>query len=128
MKFFVASTISSFYYMNLFLKPVTQTLIQLNPILGETLQATYSDGSRVYCEQISHHPPVSYMLVIGPNNLYRYYGHYHYEAKAGLNSMTLTNKGFRTLEFANGDKIKANFSRDTFSGVFLGTMRSEVIG
>ena len=42
MKYFVASTISSFYYMNLFLKP-------LNPILGETLQATYSDGSKVYC-------------------------------------------------------------------------------
>lgn len=68
------------------------------------------------------------MLVIGPNNLYRYYGHYHYEAKAGLNSMTLTNKGYRILEFANGDKIRSNFSKDTFSGVFLGTMRSEVIG
>jgi hypothetical protein len=42
--------------------------------------------------------------------------------------MTLTNKGYRILEFANGDKIKANFSKDIFSGVFLGTLRSEVIG
>jgi Oxysterol-binding protein len=30
-----------------------------NPILGETWQATLSDGTAVYLEQISHHPPVS---------------------------------------------------------------------
>lgn len=30
-----------------------------NPILGETYQAEYSGGVRVYAEQISHHPPIS---------------------------------------------------------------------
>lgn len=32
------------------------------------------------------------------------------------------------MEFPNGEKIRSTFSKDTFSGVFLGTMRSEVVG
>jgi hypothetical protein len=76
--------------MNMFLKP-------LNPVIGETLQATYSDGTQLYCEQISHHPPISYFLVIGPRNEYRYYGYYDYEAKAGLNSGKVINTGRRFI-------------------------------
>ncbi|MEW5319702.1 MAG: hypothetical protein WDW38_010840 [Sanguina aurantia] len=37
-----------------------------NPILGETYQATYANGVEVYCEQISHHPPVSSWQVYEP--------------------------------------------------------------
>lgn len=33
--------------------------LKLNPILGETLQGQFNDGTQVYCEQFSHHPPVS---------------------------------------------------------------------
>ena len=33
---------------------------------GETWQATLGDGSKVYFEQISHHPPVSAFQLIGP--------------------------------------------------------------
>jgi hypothetical protein len=39
---------------------------QLNPIIGETLQGGYPDGTKIYCEQISHHPPISYFLCVGP--------------------------------------------------------------
>jgi hypothetical protein len=35
-----------------------------NPILGETYQ-TFIDGCPVYGEQISHHPPISSLLMIG---------------------------------------------------------------
>ena len=41
------------------LRRQTSTLKPFNPILGETYQAQYSSGVRVYAEQISHHPPVS---------------------------------------------------------------------
>lgn len=37
----------------------TSQLKPFNPILGETLQATMPDGSKVYCEHISHHPPIT---------------------------------------------------------------------
>lgn len=66
----------------------------MNPILGETLQATYNDGTLVYAEQISHHPPISAYLIYGPKNQYIFSGYYCYEAKAGLNSVTV-----RTLNF-----------------------------
>ncbi len=42
---------------------------------------------------------MSYFLLIGPNNIYRYYGYYDYDAKAGLNSLTVINKGKRYIEF-----------------------------
>lgn len=42
MKYVVTSIISSAYYMNLFMKP-------LNPVLGETLEGYYADGTQIYC-------------------------------------------------------------------------------
>ena len=42
--------------------------------------------------------------------------------------MTLVNKGRRTFQFQNGDIINVNFSKETFAGVFLGSLRSEAIG
>lgn len=121
MKYVITSIISSSYYMNLFLKP-------LNPVIGETLQGSYADGTQIYCEQISHHPPISYFLVVGPNLTYRYIGYYAFEANAGLNSMTLNNKGRRWFEFADGTRIDVNFNKETYAGVFMGSLRSEAIG
>jgi hypothetical protein len=83
----------------------------LNPVIGETLQGSYPDGTQIYCEQISHHPPISYFLVIGPKESYRYSGYYAFEASAGLNSMTLNNKGRRSFIFRNGDRIEVNFAK-----------------
>lgn len=37
-----------------------------NPILGETWQAQLSDGTCMFMEQISHHPPVSAFHMEGP--------------------------------------------------------------
>ena len=103
-------------------------MIQLNPVIGETLEGSYADGTKIYCEQISHHPPVSYFLVIGPEESYRYTGYYAFQASAGLNSMTLTNKGRRTFQFKNGQVISVNFGKEIFAGVFIGSLRSEAIG
>lgn len=84
------------FYQNLsFVKP-------LNPIIGETCEASYNDGTQLYSEQIGHHPPVSYFLVIGPNESYRYYGNYNYASSAGLNSVTLKNSGAREILFKDG--------------------------
>ena len=85
MKYCLAGSISAAYHMNLFLKP-------LNPVIGETAQGKYADGSEVYCEQVSHHPPISYFLMVGPNKSYRYSGYYDFEATAGLNSMNVNEK------------------------------------
>ena len=39
----------------------------LNPILGETYQAYLADGTQIFVEQVCHKPPISYILMEGPN-------------------------------------------------------------
>ena len=51
------------------------------PLMDDIVE--YSDGTKVYCEQISHHPPISYFLIVGPNNSYRYSGYYDFEVVGG---------------------------------------------
>ena len=41
-----------------------------NPLLGETFQGQLSDGTKIYAEQSSHHPPILHYLVKGPNDSY----------------------------------------------------------
>ncbi|OQR99288.1 hypothetical protein ACHHYP_07092 [Achlya hypogyna] len=37
-----------------------------NPILGETFQAEFADGAEVFGEHTSHHPPISFLQIVGP--------------------------------------------------------------
>ena len=72
---FVVSQIASIYHgdggRTYFQKP-------LNPIIGETVEGFYRDGTFCYGEQVCHHPPIPYFLIIGPNKSYRYYGYGSY--------------------------------------------------
>lgn len=59
----------------------------LNPILGETLQMESESGTKIYCEQTSHHPPISHFLIEGPTDCaFRIDGHMEYkvEVKGGF--------------------------------------------
>lgn len=49
--------------------------------------------------------------MIGPGEIWKYIGYYAFEANAGLNSMTLTNKGKRWFEFKDGTRIDVNFNK-----------------
>lgn len=89
-KLVIACFVATPYYLNMFLKP-------LNPILGETLQATLIDGTQIYAEQISHHPPISYFLIVGPKDSYKFSGLYDFDISPGLNSLTMKNKGKRRI-------------------------------
>lgn len=82
----------------------------------------------MYVEQISHHPPITYFYVIGPNKSYKFYGNYNYESHAGLNSLSLLNLGNRNIHFSDGQKIIYNFASEEYSGSFLGTMKIESKG
>jgi hypothetical protein len=97
-KLVVSCFLSTPYYLDMFLKP-------LNPILGETLQGTLIDGTTFYAEQISHHPPISYFLIVGAGESYRLSGYYDFDISPGLNSLTLKNKGKRVIEFKDGTRI-----------------------
>ncbi len=60
MKYVVTFAISGLCRQVSFHKP-------FNPILGETYQSKFPNGVEVYCEQISHHPPISSWQVIHPD-------------------------------------------------------------
>jgi hypothetical protein len=100
----------------------------LNPILGETFQGLLPDGGQVFMEQVSHRPPISYMLLEGPNQLYRFSGYSTFSAKAWLNSIKLKVQGLKTNTFKDGGKITYNNQSDMFNNTFMGTFNHQIIG
>jgi len=102
-----------------------------NPILGETWQASLSDGSSMFMEQISHHPPVSAFHLEGPGGKYRFRGlsqpnvslvvkHYGFKTVA---------KGYRYVEFADGSRIDIQYPGYYIKGVVYSSRpRAEVDG
>jgi hypothetical protein len=119
LKLVVASSMCSFYYLSTFEKPI-------NPVLGETLFAVLEDGSEMFAEQSSHHPPVTHFHIENP--LYRLTGYYNFSAKAGLNTVTVTNYGKKVFSFKDGHIISQNCGEDLFGGTFFGTLRHDCQG
>jgi hypothetical protein len=120
-KYAVVSTMACFHKSSHFLKP-------MNPVLGETYEMLWEDGSKIYLEQSSHHPPISHFYMIGPKNNYKYHGHCNFGAGAGFNSVKVNNKGKRMIEFPDGGKIHFTFCNEIYNNSFFGTIRQESIG
>jgi hypothetical protein len=93
----------------------------LNPILGETFSAVKADGTKLYCEQISHHPPVSAYLMYHPEGLYRLHGQGEVTAKmGGLNSICGSRLGQTIVEFKDGSKVKVTNPEMRIDGIMMG--------
>ncbi len=100
----------------------------MNPILGETYEMVWEDGSKLYLEQTSHHPPVSNYIMYGPNKNYKYHGFSNFASSAGINSLKVTNKGKRKVEFSDGTTIAYGFCNEVYSNTFWGSLRHESLG
>ena len=79
-------------------------------------------------EQVSHHPPISYMLTEGPGKNYKWYGYSSFTPKASLNSISLNVKGTKYAEFPDGTKISYDPTGDTFQNTIMGTVRHIING
>ena len=113
MKYLITFSISFCYSAHTFEKP-------LNPILGETYQARMEDGTEVMLEQVCHHPPISFMLLEGPNGIYRYSSYSSFSPKAHLNSIDLNVKGRKEVLFQDGTSITFNPPPDSFKNTLWG--------
>lgn len=102
MKYVILGTLSAFNCSTFFLKP-------MNPILGETYEASWSDGSQIYLEQTSHHPPISHFQLYGYNKSYHLSGYSLFKSSSGLNTLYVSNIGKRSVAFKDGTKIDFNF-------------------
>jgi len=93
----------------------------LNPILGETYYAEKSDGTKLYCEQISHHPPVSAYLMEHPTRAYKLYGTGEVTAKmTGFNTINGQKIGDTIIEFKDGGKITIGNPEMRIDGLIMG--------
>lgn len=100
----------------------------LNPVVGETYTAEKADGTTLYCEQISHHPPVSAYLIVGPNKSYKCYGTGELDVKMnGFNNIIGKRIGKTTVEFANGGKVVFTNPDTRIDGILMGDRRYNYI-
>lgn len=91
-----------------------------NPILGETYQASFADGTRIFCEQGSHHPPVSHWEVFGPDDSYAFTGYGMWEASFCGNTVKGKQTGPNVLRFRDGTRIGYNLPGLVVGGVMFG--------
>lgn len=119
LKLIISAEIGNVIYNKSFEKP-------LNPILGETYEAHGQDGASIYIEQISHHPPISGMLVEHEN--YKMQGTMEWSIKAGLQSADVDYLGQRKLTFPDGGEIICNIAKDKIYGLFMGTFGHQITG
>jgi len=91
-----------------------------NPILGETYEATFSDGSQLFCEQSSHHPPVTNWEMIGPEECYHFYGSGEWVASFRGNSIKGQQLGDQIIDFRDGTQIVYNLAEVWARGIMWG--------
>jgi len=82
----------------------TEQLKPLNPLLGETYQCEWEDGSKFYIEHISHDPPISRIYITSSKNLFIVSGYINMELGGILkalvkNAFQMIPKGKITVYF-----------------------------
>eukprot|EP00198_Chlamydomonas_reinhardtii_P005127 XP_001694463.1 predicted protein [Chlamydomonas reinhardtii] len=93
-----------------------------NPILGETYQAVYPNGIEVYCEQISHHPPISSWQVYEPEGKFVFFGNGNWVAGIKGNSVKGRQTGTNCVTFASdGASVEYELPGLQVKGVLWGT-------
>ena len=104
----------------------TEQLKPLNPLLGETYQCEWEDGSKFYIEHISHHPPISNIYITSGKNLFVVSGYINMELGGILkamfkNSMLMIPKGKITVYFPQKKQtISFQFPKINMGGAIWG--------
>lgn len=117
MKYVVSFIVSGLYMSADLRKP-------FNPILGETLQGYFKDGTMIYMEHISHHPPISSYLIEGTSEYpFRMYGSVEFRGnvKNGGNTLNIFFHGANYVEFPDGHKIEIHYPITRVCGLMWGS-------
>jgi hypothetical protein len=94
-----------------------------NPILGETFEASFEDGTALFLEQSSHHPPVTQYQAIGPHGSFQYSGNIQFHAAFRGNSLRGQWSGLSRVTFRDGTEIDWEIPPCTIRGIMWGTRR-----
>lgn len=121
MKLSIAFAITSLYWATKQLKP-------FNPILGETYQASFEEGTKVYWEHTSHHPPIANVLMEDADDQYKFSGFYAIKANVNKNTLIVKNEGQSSIEFKRGQKITYQYPFKRIGGVLWGDRTVNIDG
>ena len=89
-----------------------------NPLLGETFQGHFSDGTQVYVEHTAHNPPTDHFDVIGRN--YRLFGYYALDGNFSWNDLIGEFRGNSYIQFNDGQVISYTQPKFILGGVMTG--------
>ena len=78
MKYVISMAVAGLHLSNSQGKP-------FNPLLGETCEAYWPDGSQIFAEHVSHHPAISVYEILG--NGFKIYGSSELNARFKGNTM-----------------------------------------
>jgi hypothetical protein len=104
----------------------SQQLKPFNPMLGETFQVYWEDGTKMYLEHTCHIPPVSHFYLSGAKKEYTVSGHLEMAMEGMIksvltNSMRLIPRGHTTIKLTStGQIIHYQFPKITLGGVVFG--------
>ena len=121
LKLVIAFALSGIYICSSQFKP-------FNPILGETLQAQFEDGTKIFCEHTSHHPPITNFHMQGPNGSFEFWGNYEFVASLGANSLKSGLRGPNNIRFADGHHIRFKVPDFKLGGTVMGERSIEATG
>lgn len=93
-----------------------------NNIMGETMNAEYSDGTKIYAEHVQHDPPVEMVLLVNEDLKFRMHANFETTVALGPNEVTILCKGIITIEFG-GDKIYIQIAPLANRGLLFGQLR-----
>jgi hypothetical protein len=90
-----------------------------NPLLGETLQAHWPDGTQAYCEHTVHHPPITNFLIL--SNGFSLEGHLELVGKFKKNSLVGGFKGKVNVKFNSGQVVSFSYPQFRAGGMIFGS-------
>eukprot|EP00358_Blepharisma_japonicum_P001398 CAMPEP_0202949242 /NCGR_PEP_ID=MMETSP1395-20130829/15284_1 /ASSEMBLY_ACC=CAM_ASM_000871 /TAXON_ID=5961 /ORGANISM="Blepharisma japonicum, Strain Stock R1072" /LENGTH=239 /DNA_ID=CAMNT_0049652095 /DNA_START=425 /DNA_END=1144 /DNA_ORIENTATION=+ len=90
-----------------------------NPLLGETLQAEWPDGTKAYCEHTVHHPPVTNFYILGRE--FKMYGNLELTGRFKKNSLIGGLQGKVNVEFNDGQIVAFTYPQFRAGGIIMGS-------
>ncbi|OHT16765.1 Oxysterol binding protein [Tritrichomonas foetus] len=99
-----------------------------NPYLGETYYGKWENGTEIYGEQSSHHPPISDIILFGPERRWKCFAHMDFDIDSGLNNVELKQNGTFRLEIKDGNIYEWKFPVTALTGFVKGERIVKVKG
>jgi hypothetical protein len=99
-----------------------------NPTLGETYVGRWENGTTIYAEQISHHPPISCVQIRCPNNRWKIDAQFCFKIEQGLTHFDFSQNGSTKLEFDDGSLYEWQFPVIRILGILKGDRITKVKG